>query len=91
MGSSPPLFLGAADHLSPKASVRSVAHHGTGKVGPILFAVTSCNNTGQGDCRQQQKGISKIRICDFSLVKYLKELAAFEVAIEVGRKECVFM
>jgi len=56
-----------------------------------MLAVTSCDKMGQGDCRRQKKGISKIRICDFSLVKYLKELASFEVAIEVGRKDCVFM
>lgn len=74
-----------------RASVPSVSHHGKGKVGPILLAATSCNKTGWGDCRQRKKGISKIRICDFSLVKYLKELAAFEVAIEVDRKDCVFM
>lgn len=81
----------SADPLSPRASVPPVAHHGTGKVGPILLAITSSNKTGWGDCRQQKKGTSKIRICDFSLVKYLKELAAFEVAIEVGRKDGAFM
>lgn len=81
----------SADSFSPRALVLSVAHHGTGKVGPILLAVPSCSKMGWGACRQQKKGTSKIRIFDFGLVKYLKELASFEVAIEVGRKDCVFM
>lgn len=44
-----------------------------------------------GDCGQQKKSISRNRICAFNLVKYLKELAAFEMAVDTGRKDCIYV
>ena len=51
-----------------------------------LLVDTSSHEMRWGDSRQGKRDTSKIGICDFSLVEYLKQLAASEVAIEVGKR-----